>query len=326
MSDNPSKKDDLKADGKTKTGWYTPQTATVEPVTEAPSRRQTGSGWRVPALPQNMPAKPQSQGDWHLPRPEDTVFTEESETEITPERKQVIESRPEDFLESLQLGDSQASTVTQAAPIAEPTPDKTDSQSLLDLELSSVVKNTGVEADDEDEDAFSMSELIALSSLVEKSPPTTIVPKAPSQQTGAQPAEVTGSQPATTTAATPAPAADDAASYARRQLEALQSGNTGAASTPIITTTPTPSSSSTDAAAYAKQQLAALGLTSVEPAAPVVVTPAAPALTAPQQALAQKFSDTETQVRTLRAQYQSRSIDARPTSGTTEAPDDSGRK
>jgi hypothetical protein len=50
-----------------------------------------------------------------LPRPEDTVFTEESETEITPERKQVIESRPEDFLESLQIGDSQSSTRTQAA-------------------------------------------------------------------------------------------------------------------------------------------------------------------------------------------------------------------
>src|SRR5690242_11236586 len=160
MSDNPSKKDDRKADGKTRTGWYTPNTATIEPVKEAP-QTQT-SGWRVPSLPQNMPSTPQSQGDWHLPRPEDTVFTEESETEITPERKQVIESRPEDFLESLQLDAAEPSTTTEATPATEPTTDKTDSQSLLDLELSDVVKDTGADQDDEDDDAFSMSELLAL--------------------------------------------------------------------------------------------------------------------------------------------------------------------
>ncbi len=300
MSDNPSKKDDLKADGKSRTGWHMPQTATIEPVTEAPSRTQTGT-WRVPALPQNMPVQPQNQGDWHLPRPEDTVFTEESETEITPERKQVIESRPEDFLESLELGDSGSSTRAEVAPIAEPTTEKTDSQSLLDLELSDVVKDTGAEEDD-DEDAFSMSELLALSSLVEKSQPATIIPKAPSQ-TGAQPAEVTAAQPATM--GTTAPAADDAAAYARRQLEALQGGETGAASGPVIAVTPAPSTASTDPAAYAQQQLAALGLAPAEPSAPAVVTPAAPTLTGRQQELAQKFSDTETQVRALRAQYQS---------------------
>ncbi len=295
MSDNPSKKDDRKADGKSRTGWYTPQTTTIEPVIESPSRTQTGSGWRVPALPQNLPAQPQNKGDWHLPRPEDTVFTEESETEITPERKQVIESRPEDFLESLQLGtDSQTSAPTEAAPIVEPTTEKTDSQSLLDLELSNVVKDTGVEADDEDDDAFSMSELIALSSLVEKSPPSTIVPKAPSE-TGAQPAEVTGPQPATATTAT----SEDPADYARRQLEALQGGSTGAAPVPSVATTST-ATETTSAEDYAKQQLAALGATTLEPA-----VPAAPVLTARQQELAQKFRDTETQVRALRTQYQS---------------------
>ncbi|MEP6986236.1 MAG: hypothetical protein ABI970_11595, partial [Chloroflexota bacterium] len=300
MSDNPSKKDNLKADGKSRSGWYTPQTATIEPVTEAPARTQT-SGWRVPALPQDVPASPQNQGDWHLPRPEDTVFTEESETEITPERKQVIESRPEDFLQSLQLGDSQPSTATQATPIAEPVTEKTDSQSLLDLELSSAAKDTTPEPE-EDEDAFSMSELLALSSLVEKSAPATIVPKTPSQ-TGSQPAEVTAAQPATTTASTPTPAADDPAEYARRQLEALQTGNTGPASTPVIAPTPAPASASTDPAAYAQQQLASLGLPSTPDSGPIVTV--APTLTARQQELAQKFSDTETQVRALRTQYQS---------------------
>ncbi|MBI1281682.1 MAG: hypothetical protein GC179_26385 [Anaerolineaceae bacterium] len=296
MSDNPSKKDDRNADGKARGGWYTPQqTTTIEPVVEAPSRTQTGSGWRVPTLPQNLPAQPQNQGDWHLPRPEDTVFTEESETEITPERKQVIEARPEDFLESLQLGsDSQPSTPTEAAPIAEPTTDKTDSQSLLDLELSGVIKDTGADEDD-DEDAFSMSELIALSSLVEKSPQSTIVPKAPSE-TGTQPAEVTGPQPAPTTET------QDPADYARRQLEALQGGSTGAAPVPAVSTAPSSTTATTSPEDYAKQQLAALGATSAEPAAPAA--PAAPALTARQQELAQKFRDTETQVRALRAQYQ----------------------
>ncbi len=298
MSDNPSKKDDLHADGKSKTGWYTPKAATAEPLKESPSRTQT-SGWRVPALPQNMPSKPQNQGDWHLPRPEDTVFTEESETEITPERKQVIESRPEDFLESLQLGDSQPSTVTQATEIAEPTAEKTDSQSLLDLELSNVIKDTGAADDDDDEDAFSMSELIALSSLVEKSPQSTIVPKAPSQ-TGTQPAESTGAQPAISEA--PAtPAADDAAAYARRQLEALQGGSANVTPAPAVVTPA--ATDSTDPAAYAQQQLAALGLTTAEPVAPVT-----PALSSRQQELAQKFRDTETQVRTLRGQYQAGQI------------------
>ncbi len=295
MSDNPSKKDDRNADGKSRTGWYTPQTATIEPVTETPARTQTGSAWRVPTLPQNLTAKPQSQGDWHLPRPEDTVFTEESETEITPERKQVIESRPEDFLESLQLGEeSESSTPTEAAPIAEPTTEKTDSQSLLDLELGGLVKDTGADQDDEDEDAFSMSELIALSSLVEKSAPSTIVPKAPSE-TGAQPAEVTGPQAATTTADS---TTDNAADYARRQLEALQGGSTGVAPAPTVADTPTVTE--TDAEAYARKQLESLGVTPSEPAAP--------AFTPRQQELAQKFRDTETQVRALRTQYQANQL------------------
>ncbi len=298
MSDNPSNKDDLKTDGKGKSGWYSPQTITIEPVTEVPVKLQTGSGWRVPTLPQNMPAQPQNQGDWHLPRPEDTVFTEESETEITPERKQVIESRPEDFLEGLQLSATEDSTPTQTTPITEPDSDKTDSQSLLDLELNDLVKATGADEDDEDDaDAFSMSELIALSSLVEQSPKSTIVPKA-TGVTGSQPAEVTGTQ-------TAAPdAADDPAAYARRQLEALQGGNTE--SEPVAAKTDSASQTSTDAAAYAKQQLEALGVTAAEPAAPVVpAAPAAPTLTARQQELAQKFRDTESQVRALRTQYQS---------------------
>ncbi len=295
MSDNPSKKDDIQANSK-KTGWHTPQTATIEPVAVPAVRPQTGSGWRVPSLPQNLPAQPQNQGDWHLPRPEDTVFTEDSETEIPVERKEIIESRPEDFLDSLLATETEEAAPTATPAIEEPAAEKTDSQSLLDLELSSVVAATGADEDDEDdEDAFSMSELIALSSLVEQPPKSTIIPKTTIEQTGSQPAEVTGEQPA----------ADDPAAYARRQLEALQGTGTSTPTevdrdkdvVPVVTLEDTGGLAASDPAAYAQQQLAALGGTAAEPAVA--------GLTAKQQELGQKFRDTETQVRSLRAQYQS---------------------
>ncbi len=63
-------------------GWGKPKPATGgwhEPVKE--EVRETG-GWRVPAIPANLEAAPTSEGAWHQPRPEDTIFTPEDEIEM----------------------------------------------------------------------------------------------------------------------------------------------------------------------------------------------------------------------------------------------------
>ncbi|MEZ4668910.1 MAG: biosynthetic peptidoglycan transglycosylase [Anaerolineae bacterium] len=275
MADSPSNNNDVTLGGQTQGGWRKPQSATAAPPSPAPIKSQTG-GWRVPVLPQNVPSAPSTQGDWHLPKPEDTIFTERDETEIPAERQQAIESRPEDFLENFQLTSQQPAEQeevdTEASPQPiEPEAEKTDSQSLLDLELGDVIEATGADEDDDD-DTFSMSELIALSSLVEKTPKSDIVPKQK------EPVAETGPQ-----ATTGQTGADDPAAYARKQLELLQ-GTSAATST------------ADDAAAYARKQLEALSGTSS--------APAQAGLTPKQQELAQKFNETQTQVRVLRGQYQ----------------------
>lgn len=279
MADNPSDKNNIPDSPQYTSGWRKPQTTTTAPV--KPSTAETG-GWRVPVLPTNLSEAPADVGQWHLPRPEDTSFSEEDETEITPERQQSIQERPEDFLLSLATEESSAPVESQTAPALEPQAEKTDSQSLLDLELGDLAAATGADADDDDEDAFSMSELLALSSLVEKRPESTIVPRE-----SAEPA-------AASAPAAEKSAAADPADYARRQLEML---NGGAAAEPVAPAAPAAAPAS-DAAEYARQQLAALGGAAAEPAAP------AAALTPQQQELAQKFRDTEAQVRALRSQYQ----------------------
>src|SRR5690606_17517494 len=98
MADNPSDKNNIPDSPQYTGGWRKPQTTTTAPV--KPSTAETG-GWRVPVLPTNLSEAPADVGQWHLPRPEDTSFSEEDETEITPERQQSIQERPEDFLLSL---------------------------------------------------------------------------------------------------------------------------------------------------------------------------------------------------------------------------------
>lgn len=283
MAENPSNSNDRLPDNPSFSGgWRKPRSASSTQTTApAPTSPQTG-GWRVPVLPANMPATPTQQGQWHRPRPEDTIFTDQDITEISPERQQVIESRPEDILLTYQTeSPAEVETADQVLPdesesveISEPAAEAQDSKSLLELELG---PQSTEEAEEEDSEGFSMSELIALSSLVEKMPKTDIVPKAPATSaTGQQTASE--SQPLSQTG-TEAPA-----DYARRQLELLT--GSPATSPPV----PAPAAqSATDPAAYAQQQLSQWGEVT---AAPV------------QTSLAQRFRDTETQVRALRARFQ----------------------
>lgn len=131
--------------------------------------------------------------------------------------------------------------------------------------------------DDDDDDTFSMSELIALASLVEDQTSPILTPN---RSAGA--------------AAPESPATTDPAEYARQQLERLN-----AEATPPPSATPVPtetSAASDDPAAYARQQLERLQ--SESPAAP-----AAPAVPAADASLAEKFKQTEERVHALRRQY-----------------------
>lgn len=273
-------------------GWRKPSTSTAAPAVEsAPAAPQAESGWKtVPALPANLQVEPEQKGAWHLPRPEDTVFDEDSETAIKPERQAIIESRPEDFL----LNFTAEAVTTPEADEALPADEGADSESLLTLELQDAAKSAEAE-EEPDEGTFSMSELVALSSLVEQMPKSSIVLKE------AAPAEVGGEQktsPEEKLSQTGGqPSAED---YARKQLEILNAGGTGAAT--AAGTGPTQAVA--DPGEYARQQLAQIsaGMAGAAPAA------ATPQLTPRQQQLAQQFADTEIQVRALRSSRQAGQI------------------
>ncbi len=322
MAENPSDKQQPIPDQPQYTGgWRKPQTSA--PVTPTPAARQRESGWRVPTLPQNVQPTPAEQGQWHLPRPEDTQFTTEDVIEITPEKQEATPLRPEDFLfatpteaeappaarpeDSLLTIEDEAKPETSnptALDLLDTLEEEVQTDSLLALEQEGE-KKPAEAADEADDDAFSMSELMALTSLTEKAPKPDIVPKvtenaAALDASTLSPAEraalgVTGvTAAASESQQLSQTGAEDPGAYARRQLEALNNGGqvaSPAASVPAQQTT-------ADPAAYARQQLDQLG----GAASPVAATPA-PALTPKQQELADKFRNTEIEVRALRQTY-----------------------
>jgi membrane peptidoglycan carboxypeptidase len=170
-------------------GWHKPQTPGDwrEP---APATRPEGDGgWRAPAMPADLEAAPATEGAWHLPRPEDTLFS------------------PEDVIE---IGAAPGEAETEEAVSA--------------ADLVTLADEAETEAAEEDE-AFSMSELVALASLAEEAPQPTIVPGAVTTTTEVEdPAEYARRQleKLAGTTAEPAPAETaDPAAYARQQLERL---------------------------------------------------------------------------------------------------------
>jgi membrane peptidoglycan carboxypeptidase len=345
MADRPTNKtDSIPDEPQIKGGWRKPSDARGAwhpPQTTAPE----AEGWRVPAIPADLQAEPETEGTWHVPAPEDTIFSAEDKIEVKPERSETpaaeAAARPEDML--LGLEEQGESTPTQeavqqavetdestgaSAATPAPTPLMDDSEdssqlgSLLQLESDREEKSAVAEAapvlpqEDDDENAFSMSELMALSSLVENQPSPGIVPTSTSAEpvTPASPAEkailqASGAQIAEPAAATPS--ADDPAEYARRQLELLK-GGTGA-QVPVPSTSSAAPAGADDPAAYARKQLEQLGVSSGSTPAPqpsvtlsdsAVVT----GLTPEQQDLARRFRETQEQVRALRARFQAGQI------------------
>jgi membrane peptidoglycan carboxypeptidase len=259
-----------------------------------------------------MTQQPRKQGSWHLPRPEDALGgTGPIKPVVEAAPAQTDSGRPEDAMFEVSTETSAAENAPVAQSPAEASPllaleakpkdeDLEDTGSLLNLENAKADDDSAEgsplldELDDEEDGGFSMSELMALSSLVESKPAAAIKPI----EKPVEPA------PAAAQPASAQPAASDPGDYARRQLEALQGG-----------TGPQPAVSSTgasgvgvaeDPGAYARRQLEALsGSQAMSPVADLSATGAGFATgvmpAAADSDLARKFRETEAQVRELRA-------------------------
>ncbi|MDX1993863.1 MAG: transglycosylase domain-containing protein [bacterium] len=318
MSDTPPPPADVSQDEQPSGGWQRPSTTNAW---RAPERSNEPQGWRVPALPQNLDEQPAETGAWHLPKAEDTTFTPEAVIEIKPPEDALLEFNPTPSVmvtpppndpNAIAPEDALFSAAQAAAPgdaPAQPSTPVAPEDLLLMLEH--------IDEEEDDFNTLQMSELMALANLAD-SQPVQAIP-------GAESPIVAGLTAAANQAASPAanllspaeravltPGVDDAAEYARKQLEQLgadeeaaPAGTVGVAGGTVATPTGPEATgigsgtAAVDAAAYAREQLQQLGVeTEVEPAAPAEV------LNPREQDLARRYHETQDRVRQLRAQVQ----------------------
>jgi membrane peptidoglycan carboxypeptidase len=278
-------------------GWRKPTTPGTWRVPE--KREAEPAGWRVPTLPSDLEEEPVSEGIWHLPRPQDTVFSPEDEIEIR---------RPEDEIMALARGES------ALAPA--------DEEPVAPEDLMYLLEHLDEAEDEDDFETMGMSELVALASLAGEEMGADVVRGEDSEvpiDVGLAPADDEGDTELIPGMLSPAerallrPGTDesaeidaisrigdldettaDPAEYARRQLEqlGLEGGDGDLAAEAIH-----------DPAEYARQQLEQLGLddSDLQEAAPAVVEePPDPR----QIELGRQFRATQEQVRVLRERYQ----------------------
>lgn len=316
MSDRPPRQsDENNAESQPTGGWQTPQTPGMW---RAPEKGET-TGWQVPALPEDLDQEPDSAGNWHLPKPQDTPFTPQDTLKIP---------APEDQLFDLAMSETSdptpAASVTPDAPLspedqllalatgnnegnaAKPTPATPAPASPEDMLLMLDKVDT-----DDDFDTFSMSELMALADLVDREPGADVTPGASAtpiapivpvlgtgQETKADPVNPAKLSPAER-ALLPAAAADPG-EYARRALESLESAATA---DPVPTFGTQATSSTADPGAYARQALA--GLEGAGGTPTVNVSSVDPRL----EELARRYRETEDEVRSLRRSLQTGALD-----------------
>lgn len=307
MSDRPN---DQKSDepGKSaerssaRSGWRSPNQAPATPSSDRhawrapaePEAETPSESWRVPTLPRDLDVKSESKGAWHLPEPGDTPYSAEHESVITPEAEAASAEATEIIAES-------ESTAAEGDTIGEnvlPFDGEEPSQALELID------------EDEDDDSFSMSELVALASLVDNVPSVEVQPARSTSELAA--AAESAEAPATDeqAAGTSADDASDPAAYARRELERLQQAASSAEAA-VAAVADAAEPATTDSASveaipaesnivspeeYARQQLASLGAAQ-QPAAESSAAAAEPTL-------ADKFRQAEASIRALRQQYQ----------------------
>ncbi len=327
---------------KSKGGWHTPESPDSW---HEPEQEEKSAGWRVPILPKELEEKPEQAGVWHLPKPDDTIFTPEDETEIQPEDESIIVDDtipfevnvpPEDeILASLQASSSETVSVPQAEEPVAPE------------DLMYMLEHINNE-EPEDEASIPMSELIALASLTEDASYSHVIQAddddipevidTTDDEVSTDEAEIAVDQlsPAErlllqTDAHPSAGDVSDPVAYARQQLAMLSSSAEDAtdendSSLPAdpaayarqqleaLSAEPEPDEAPTlaesDPAAYARQQLEQLGLTNDDGTAgdfTPIPTQTQPFDTRDQE-MTRRFRETEDRVMQLRDQVQAGQI------------------
>lgn len=158
-------------------GWHAPQDRQPVPPEETPSVR-----WRrINALPENLNEQPATPGAWHLPASYNTRYERGDQIEIPDETRQLSESTitpaapaPEDLLAEI-LGQSSRTAAPRPEDLVPRQERKARTTTSLDADETTDAPPETEEAElsmdeapDEDDEALSMSELMALASLEEQ--------------------------------------------------------------------------------------------------------------------------------------------------------------
>lgn len=182
-------------------GWHTPEDeSAVAPTTTALP------GWKVPALPTELPELPETSGGWHRPRMPDTTLTVHDETVVLMPTEEALTSLPDAKQVATQdlpqvLSPEEALQTLPSEPQAtEKQAESVPAEPLSPEDALSMVMLAGDE--DEEEEAGIRTELLALNMLAGED-----IPLRPAEESAAE-------------SATPAHA-DDPAEVARRKLAEL---------------------------------------------------------------------------------------------------------
>src|SRR5690606_1284833 len=168
-------------------GWHAPKRD--DGGWQAPKPKPQMQGWRVPTLPQNLDVTPTESGDWHLPKPEDTILTPEDKSVVTEQPENVeeaefilphdAEEEVEEEVEPLPFDETPVTAVDEAGASAVDAGVDAVIPAEAETEASAEEATTGALEmldEDDDEDTFSMSELVALASLVDNAPSVPLQP------------------------------------------------------------------------------------------------------------------------------------------------------
>ncbi len=302
MSDRPE--NPYNEDPTSQGGWHLPREANQWQLPD--TQAATSVAWReVKALPDEVDQEPEERGMWHLPDDSDTIFSPDDIVEIADDPRPVSVSAiasPEDLIAEILSGTQKQASVPNPEDFdfntrRQPADDETSAADALGEGETLLVDELGDEdllQIDTDDEAFSMSEYMALANLAQGDDDDLAGLKA----SDLSPAERALYDAALNTADemdskrirepdvpedatitmedTNAQAASQAEDYARQQLERLNQGNE-------------------DSAPYAPQS--------------DLAEPQAPQYSAADIQLAQQFRETKRQVAILRQMEQQGRID-----------------
>jgi penicillin-binding protein 1C len=287
-----------------RSGWRTPESKDKWFKPETSQVSAQSGGWRVPGSQktperegtpvEEFETKPESTGGWHLPGGNVLPIDDTSPAQTAAGDAPVAEAVAEAVLPP----DGEP----VVAEVAEKVEEDTSPVEVLpfegavpgtmeDPDATAIVERDELEPLDEDDDdeTFSMSELVALASLVD-------TPQKQAEPAPSDPAEYARrelqrlAQQAEPARDEEAPGSDDPAEYARRQLELLR--DEGLDEETAEDDDVVPVSTSQPAVA----------------ATPAPAAPAVPGLTPAQEALAKQYHDAEARTRDLRRQYENGQI------------------